>query len=101
MNNTSFLSVGISGSYQNASNLLDVNSKSLQVIPSFVLTFSNIIIIALAREKLMVREKTLHGEVAMSFSQTIKPEGIIRHELNVVDIIDKGKGTLFIFTSKL
>lgn len=80
-----------------ANELIDGRSRNVQVPPSFVLVFSNFIMLALAKRGVMVKDKTVHAEQYIDIIRPLKPEGVFSYELKVVEIIDKAKGTIFTY----
>lgn len=43
--------------------------------------------------------KTLHGEHYIQQLRQLPPEGIINLEIKTLDVLDKGKGTLYCYSS--
>ncbi|KAJ6641641.1 Peroxisomal multifunctional enzyme type 2, partial [Pseudolycoriella hygida] len=72
-------------------------SKNVQVPPSFALVFSNFIMLAVAKKEIMIKDRTVHVNQVIDMFRPLKSEGVITYELKVVDILDKGKGTLLTY----
>lgn len=83
--------------FPEANELISKKSNYKLVLPSFVLTFSNFIMLALSKHNIMMKDRTVHVEQNIDIICPLKPEGIITYDLKEIEIIDKGKGTLFTF----
>lgn len=92
--------MGIGERYSEGNELINKESRNVQVLPSFVLVFSNFIMLALAKRDIMLKDRTVHAEQYMDIIRPLKPEGTISYELKVVEVIDIGKGTIFTYNCK-
>lgn len=82
---------------------LNERNVNLQVLPSFIFPFTNKILLDMALLKpypWMSFVDTLHGEHYIEQVRQLPPEGIINLEVKTSDVLDKGKGTLYCYTSK-
>ncbi|XP_021965279.1 peroxisomal multifunctional enzyme type 2 isoform X1 [Folsomia candida] len=92
------LAVGIDASYPNSSRYLDRGDKSLHVLPTFLLPLANKILMELSRQSQIIpNDRTVHGEIYIKMLHPLEPEGEIWYDLELVDILDKGKGTLYCY----
>lgn len=99
--NSILISVGMEEWSPEKNERINKNSSNMQVPPSFVLIFSNFIMLALAKRDIMLKDRTVHAEQYIDIIRPLKSEGVITYELKVVEIIDKGKGTFFTFHCEL
>lgn len=96
-----FSTVGIDASYPNSSRYLDRGDKSLHVLPTFLLPLANKILMELSRQSQIIpNDRTVHGEIYIKMLHPLEPEGEIWYDLELVDILDKGKGTLYCYNCK-
>lgn len=51
-------------------------------------------------EQIPFRKHEFHGEQYIEQLKQLPPEGIINVEIKTLDVLDKGKGTLYCFISK-
>ncbi|XP_021963530.2 peroxisomal multifunctional enzyme type 2 [Folsomia candida] len=92
------LAVGIDESYPNWAHYLDRGNTSFQILPTFLLPVANQILLELSwQSQIMPTERCVHGEIYVKLFQPLKPDGEICFELELVDILDKGKGTNFCY----
>ncbi|KAG4074524.1 hypothetical protein HA402_005746 [Bradysia odoriphaga] len=74
-------------------------SKQLQVLPTFIFPFTNKIFLdmSLTNESgILLFDQTVHGEHYIEQIRHLPPKGDIHLEIKTLDVLDKGKGTLYI-----
>lgn len=91
--------MGIKEDYPKLDELLNINSDNLRVLPSFVLIFKNALALSLCKEYGM-DNRSVHVGESIEIFKPLKPEGVISYDVKLMDVIDKGKGVLYMFNCK-
>ncbi|XP_031637094.1 peroxisomal multifunctional enzyme type 2-like [Contarinia nasturtii] len=98
-------SIGIKADNKYADLYLNQSHKKFQVLPSFLLPFSNKILIDLcsfpSTAWKLSFEHLLHGEHYIQQLKQLPPEGIVNLKIKTSDVMDKGKGTLYCFNMNI
>lgn len=95
--------VGIQSGEKYADLYLNEWNAKLQVLPSFIFPFTNKILLDMGRlnpSNWMSFFKMLHGEHYIQQLRQLPSEGIMNVEIKTLDVLDKGKGTLYCYNSK-
>lgn len=93
--------VGVQPGDKHADSYLNKRNVNFQVLPSFILPFSNKIL----KDMVVLipswnKYNAFHGEHYFEQLKQLPPEGIINWEIKILDLLDKGKATVYCFSSK-
>jgi hypothetical protein len=85
-----------------ASTFLDPSSPHFQVLPTFPLPLTSKALLNVTEmpSGVMAYNIILHGELFLKLHRPFKPEGRLNLQILPLDVLDKLKGTLYIWNSK-
>lgn len=95
--------VGVQPEEKHADFFLNKWNTKLCALPSFIFPFANKVLLDMSLSSpsaWLSFDQTVHGEQYIQHFRQLPPKGIINFEIKILDILDKGKGTLYCFNCK-